>query len=166
MPEKRIEIPQDVADRLLADNRHTCCICRINKNVIIHHIDSNPSNNNPENLCVLCVGCHSDVHSNHGLGRKFTPGEIKIYKEEWEDRCKVEDKKKTVINKYFNKYYILDPEAFRNFVLDVSSGATIPQINTSVEASASILLESTGDEALAEEFKRDLLQDEDDKIKQ
>lgn len=42
-----------------------CDNCGYNKssyNIEIHHIDENPNNNTIENLAVLCVMCHRDVH--------------------------------------------------------------------------------------------------------
>ncbi len=43
-----------------------CCEnCGYNKasyNIEIHHIDENPCNNELENLAVLCVMCHRDLH--------------------------------------------------------------------------------------------------------
>ena len=70
-------------------NDRTCCICREKgKDVQIHHIDNNRSNNNPQNLAVLCLDCHSRVTGSRGLGKKFTEHEIKQYKKDWEFRVK------------------------------------------------------------------------------
>lgn len=69
-------------------NDHTCCICREKgKDVQIHHI-INRNNNNPSNLAVLCLDCHSRVTGSRGLGKKFTELEIKHYKKDWEFRVK------------------------------------------------------------------------------
>lgn len=157
MSEDRPSIPSKVSDRLLADNRHTCCICKLRKDVVIHHIDENSSNNNPQNLAVICAGCHSDVHSNLGHGRKFSHREMKIYKNEWEDRCKVESNKKQVVNNFFVFYdqtpQLNDPEFYKNFISAVTSGTTNNDIITSVVQSADTVLESTGDKSLANDFK-------------
>ncbi|MFO8164525.1 MAG: HNH endonuclease signature motif containing protein [Desulfatiglandales bacterium] len=166
MAKKRRKIPNSVEAKILVANRHLCCICHEEgKNVHIHHIDGNPSNNDPENLCVLCLHHHDKVHSKSGLGKTIKADHLKIYKREWEDRCKVEDKKKTVINNFYIYIKkipeIRDLEPFHNFVKVVTSSATLDQIYTSVEASASNLRESTGDELLAEDFKTAVLLDED-----
>ena len=157
MPKKRTKIPSDVEARLMANNRHTCCLCHEHKDVVIHHIDEDSSNNNPENLCVLCTGCHSDVHSNQGLGRKFTLGELRIYKKEWEERCKVENTKKNII---YNIYVFteLNPDSInmdlaRRTIINVSSGATIAEVNENINASADIIAESTGNPSTADKFK-------------
>lgn len=69
-------------------NRHTCCFCRKErKHVIIHHSDSDPSNNDTANLIVLCHDCHSRVEGNEGLGRQFSPAEVRAYKIQWETLC-------------------------------------------------------------------------------
>jgi hypothetical protein len=84
----RLRIPQDISDRLMYLNRHTCCICHTSrKHVQIHHIDGNNSNNVPYNLAVLCLDCHSLVTGDGGLGRSYTPGEVSLYKSEWEQYC-------------------------------------------------------------------------------
>jgi hypothetical protein len=84
MPE-RPQIPQKTVDDLMFENDHTCCICREKgKHVQLHHINGNTSDNNPSNLGVLCLDCHSKVTGSEGLGRKFTPGEINKYKKTWE----------------------------------------------------------------------------------
>jgi len=70
---------------ILFQNRHTCCICHDrNKDVQIHHIDNNNSNNNLKNLAVLCLDCHSKVTGKRGLGKSYSELELKRYKQEWE----------------------------------------------------------------------------------
>jgi len=81
----RLSIPQNIADKIMFSNDHTCCICRIKgKHVQIHHIDGDNSNNNMGNLAILCLECHSKVTSNQGFGRSYTGGEVKRYKRTWE----------------------------------------------------------------------------------
>jgi len=31
-------------------------------NILVHHKDSNPSNNHPDNLEVICDNCHAKIH--------------------------------------------------------------------------------------------------------
>jgi len=83
--ENRPSVPQKIADGLMFANDHTCCICREKgKHIQTHHIDGNSSNNIPSNLAVLCLGCHSRVTGDEGLGRRYTQGEIVKYKKTWE----------------------------------------------------------------------------------
>jgi len=49
----------------------------------IHHIDESPSNNNLDNLAVLCVYCHQKVHTKAPFQRGFKPDHIKQYRDEW-----------------------------------------------------------------------------------
>ena len=157
MPKKRTKIPSDVETRLMANNRHTCCLCHGHKDVVIHHIDEDSSNNNPENLCVLCTGCHSDVHSNHGFGRKFTPDEVRIYKNGWEKMCKLEDNKKFVVNNIFIFHKenpgLIDWDLLRKTITQVSSGVSKAEVIDNVTVTADILAESTGDRSLANKFE-------------
>jgi hypothetical protein len=87
----RQNVPENIAIEVLAANHHTCCICRERrKHVQIHHIDGDPSNNDPENLAVVCLDDHSRVTGNEGLGRSFKPGEVAKYKRQWEGTCRAE----------------------------------------------------------------------------
>lgn len=89
MKNYRRKIPQKIQDKLLYDCRHVCCICQEKGgNVQIHHIDENKNNNNVDNLIVLCLNCHSRVSGNEGLGKKFSSGEIKKYRDNWIRTCK------------------------------------------------------------------------------
>jgi len=58
------------------------------KHVQIHHIDGDDTNNALANLAVLCLECHSRVTGDEGLGRSYTPGEIRQYKRTWESIAK------------------------------------------------------------------------------
>jgi hypothetical protein len=157
MVKERAKIPQHIADSLLAANRHTCCICRERKDVRIHHIDGKRSNNDPETLLVVCENCHSDVHSKPGFGRRFTRGEVRIYKKNWEDHCKLEDTKKNVIKNAFvfvNMYpNLLDMSRWGEVVSNIASGTTIPEVYQFVKASAEIVRESTGDPSSGDQFE-------------
>lgn len=53
---ERIPILEQVAAEILFLSDRTCCVCTTKGNTIqIHHIDDDPSNNEPTNLCVLCL---------------------------------------------------------------------------------------------------------------
>ncbi len=69
-------------------NRRICCICNEQgKHLHIHHIDGNHSNNDIENLAVLCLECHSRVTGDEGFGRRFTSNEVSLFKKTWEETC-------------------------------------------------------------------------------
>jgi len=95
---KRIKIPHKLEVKTLFKNKHTCCICRDFKNsqeVIIHHIDGNPSNNKEDNLAVLCLNHASMADAGLkkgklGSGKKLTPDEVRANKKIWEDKVLAE----------------------------------------------------------------------------
>ena len=162
----RKKISPKIEAELLAANRHMCCIChKEGRGVQIHHIDDDPSNNDPENLCVVCLLHHDMITGKPGLGKGFTKKELGIYKKEWEDRCKVEDTKKIVI-KNFNLFVAQTPSLkdkipLNDMVTDIASMATLDGLMQSVEASASQVYTSTGDESLAKTFKLFVLKQDD-----
>lgn len=80
-------IPAATRDLVLFKNDHACCICRVRgKHIQIHHIDGNRGNNNPNNLAVVCLDCHSRVTGPSGLGRSYSHGELRRYKRSWEQQ--------------------------------------------------------------------------------
>ena len=85
MKKRRLEIPRQLEAELLFRNDHSCCICRQRgKDVQIHHINGNPTNNNPANLGVVCLDCHSRVTGPRGLGKAYSTDEVRRYKRDWE----------------------------------------------------------------------------------
>ena len=83
--ESRRRIPPKTKTAVLVANGHTCCICRHpGSHVKIHHIDGNPRNNDPANLAVVCLNCHSRVTGDEGLGQCYSQAEVLEYKRRWE----------------------------------------------------------------------------------
>ncbi len=74
------EIPVDVIDRLMVMCGRRCCICRRFRptKLQVHHIveRSNGGNDSEDNLIVVCLSCHSDVHTKVPFARRFTVGEL------------------------------------------------------------------------------------------
>lgn len=63
---------------------HTCCKCNVRGlPVQIHHIDEDPSNNDPSNLAVLCSNCHDGTMISGGFGRKLNAPLVTQYRDEW-----------------------------------------------------------------------------------
>ncbi len=92
MAARRPPISSELEAELFAANQRTCCICHEpRKHVQIHHIDGDRTNNEWENLAVLCLDCHSRVTGDEGLGRKYKPEEVTLYKERWEVACEGDD---------------------------------------------------------------------------
>lgn len=74
---RREKVPFKIASKILAESHHRCCLCNANWIMPeIHHIDNNPSNNDPENLIPLCPNCHSTVHQKGAKGRSFSKTEL------------------------------------------------------------------------------------------
>ena len=42
--------------------KESCARCGATENLAIHHVDFDHYHNNPDNLQVLCVSCHSSIH--------------------------------------------------------------------------------------------------------
>lgn len=83
----RTKIPTEIATEILFLSDRTCCVCNIRgKNIQIHHIDENPSNNNIDNLAVLCLECHNDTMTKGGFGRKLDANQVIKYRTEWLER--------------------------------------------------------------------------------
>jgi len=89
VPSARKRIPANVEGEILFLADHTCSVCTTRyKDVQLHHIDGDPSNNDPANLIVVCLDCHSRVTGGHGLGKAYTVGEVRKYKRNWEARVR------------------------------------------------------------------------------
>lgn len=84
MAKERIPIPADVAAELEYRADRTCCVCREPRRPTqIHHIDDDPSNNNPENLAVLCLDHHHETQVSGGFARKLDAAQVRRYRDEW-----------------------------------------------------------------------------------
>jgi 5-methylcytosine-specific restriction endonuclease McrA len=64
----RLLIPQYVKDLILEERGNMCEHCRQNRYDQWHHKNNNPSDNQPQNLEILCYHCHKLVHKRHGYG--------------------------------------------------------------------------------------------------
>ena len=83
----RVPVSEDVATALMFKSDRTCCVCREpGKPIQIHHTDENPSNNDPDNLAVLCVHCHDETQIKGGFGRKLDAAQVRYYRDEWHRR--------------------------------------------------------------------------------
>jgi hypothetical protein len=89
MTPQRQPIPARVEAETLFLADHTCSICATRyKDVQLHHIDEDPSNNDPANLVVVCLDCHSRITGRRGLGRAYSSAEVRRYKRNWEARVR------------------------------------------------------------------------------
>ena len=76
--------PNLVAEVLAKCGRH-CCICRRFRptQLQVHHIDEQALGGSDEfdNLIAICVSCHSDVHTNTKLTRRFSVKELMLHRD-------------------------------------------------------------------------------------
>jgi hypothetical protein len=71
----------------LADLR--CCIDN-NRGDHIHHLDGNPSNNNIDNLVLLCFDCHDNATVKNGLRKRLSAKTILKYRNYHYEKIKTE----------------------------------------------------------------------------
>lgn len=84
MTKTRIPIPSEIAAAVLFASDHTCCNCRERgRPAQIHHIDEEPSNNDIENLAVLCLLCHNETQMSGGFGRKLNADLVVQFRDDW-----------------------------------------------------------------------------------
>ena len=84
MSKTRTEIPKDTVAKVQFDSDRTCCVCRERgKPIQIHHIDENPSNNDPANLAVLCFDCHHQTQLRGGFDRKLDGQQVVEFRDDW-----------------------------------------------------------------------------------
>jgi hypothetical protein len=93
----RQKLPASIERRILVENKHCCCICQndgYGKDVLVHHIDGNNSNNVESNLAVLCLVHASQADAGLtkgklGSGKKLKPDFVRQYKKAWEKRIEL-----------------------------------------------------------------------------
>ena len=72
MAKHRTSIPKELAAHVRWLSDDTCCICREReKGIQIHHINEDPRDHSVENLAVLCLECHDEVHKKGGSTRNL-----------------------------------------------------------------------------------------------
>lgn len=80
-----MQISKTHADAVLAKCARHCCICRRFRptQLHVHHIVKQGAggSNELDNLTAICVSCHSDVHSNTEITRRFTFNELKLHRD-------------------------------------------------------------------------------------
>jgi hypothetical protein len=84
---KKQTIPKDLAAKLLVESRKTCNICWKSREVQIHHITPIElgGDSSEDNLIVVCLNCHSAVHTRSSMSRNLPPPTLRLYKETWLD---------------------------------------------------------------------------------
>jgi len=86
MSSERVTVPESLRLEVLAKCSNRCCICQT-PFIVIHHIDGDSSNNDPQNLAPLCPNCHSQAHSTAQLTTNLTSERIKQLRDKWYEYC-------------------------------------------------------------------------------
>jgi hypothetical protein len=73
----RKAIPKPTRDSVLKEFNHRCAICGTDKPQI-HHIDEDPSNNDPLNLIPLCPNCH--LLDQHAPTVPINPTKLQLFR--------------------------------------------------------------------------------------
>jgi integrase len=71
-----------IFDDVMFLSDRTCCVCR-KRGKQIHHIDGDNTNDDISNLCLLCYDCHEETQIKGGFSRKLSPGQIRLFRDEW-----------------------------------------------------------------------------------
>lgn len=83
----RPKIPKPLERRLLYESAYVCVVCQ-SSGCQIHHIDQNHSNNNEDNLVVLCHKHHDEAHTTRQLSKNLDPKALKDAKTAWVSNVK------------------------------------------------------------------------------
>jgi hypothetical protein len=78
MAKERLAIPRATQDKVLSEYNHRCAVCGADK-PHFHHIDENPSNNDPMNLIPLCPNHH--LTDQHDPTRAIEPEKLKLFRQ-------------------------------------------------------------------------------------
>ncbi len=81
----RTKIPKKIEAKLLVESRNVCNLCWKKKDIQIHHIKpvENGGDNSEDNLILLCLNCHSTVHTKKNIARNLNEETLRLYKETW-----------------------------------------------------------------------------------
>jgi hypothetical protein len=77
MAKKRVVIPPKIRDAVLSEFNYRCAICGTDK-PHLHHIDEDPSNNDPMNLLPLCPNCH--LIDQHNPTARLDPAKLSLFR--------------------------------------------------------------------------------------
>jgi hypothetical protein len=77
MAKERVVIPPKIRDAVLSEFNHRCAICGTDK-PHLHHIDEDPSNNDPMNLLPLCPNCH--LIDQHNPTARLDPAKLSLFR--------------------------------------------------------------------------------------
>jgi hypothetical protein len=113
---KRIPIPRKIEDEVMNKSDHKCyCGKRGDE---IHHIDGNNSNNDFDNLVLICHDHHDDASVKNGLKKRLNPRQIKQRRNELYRQN--EEKKRVELQHYSKTLKKITDENLFRAALDAS----------------------------------------------
>ncbi len=79
---ERVPVPEEDRTKILLWCARHCCFCgkACTTNVVVHHIDGDPSHSDLDNLIPVCFDCHGELeryNPEHPVGTKYRYLEIK-----------------------------------------------------------------------------------------
>jgi len=77
MKKERVQIPSRTRVAVLREFNHRCAMCG-EDGPQIHHIDEDPTNNDPQNLLPLCPNCH--LRDQHDPTAHFDSGKLALFR--------------------------------------------------------------------------------------
>lgn len=77
MAKTREPIPKATKEQVLSEFNHRCAICAADR-PHLHHIDENPSHNDPQNLIPLCPNHH--LTDQHNPTRSIDPDKLQFFR--------------------------------------------------------------------------------------
>lgn len=78
----RKPFPKKLKYKILYDSQYVCAVCQ-QQGCHIHHIDQDHSNNDEENLVVLCSTHHDEAHTKRQLSQNLSPDALRDAKQKW-----------------------------------------------------------------------------------
>jgi hypothetical protein len=82
----RVSVPEAVRLDVIARTNNRCCVCQT-PFVQIHHVDSDPCNNDPDNLAPLCPNCHNQAHGRMATTVTLNASRVKALRDGWYKYC-------------------------------------------------------------------------------
>ena len=84
---KRVRVDNDIRAQLAYMSNHICCVCCMpNKQLQIHHLNNDPSCNDIDNLCLLCLECHNKTLVSGGFANRLSCTDIKFFRDRLYER--------------------------------------------------------------------------------
>lgn len=78
MAKERERIPAKTRDQVMKEFNHRCAKCGAD-GPHLHHINEDPSNNDPMNLIPLCPNCH--LTDQHNPTQTIDPGKLRLFRQ-------------------------------------------------------------------------------------